>query len=268
MFTKILGAVVISVVSVVSTLTVQSVLGSHGTSAAGRPHQTTATPQPCTRGTGVPGTGVNMHGATGTVASVGANSFTITTPGGKTVTVNVSGNTKYRSDTSSASISSVTKGAVVIVRGTAVSGNSINENDVVIIPAHVAGKVTKIDGAQLTIQPVTGKLAKLASPVASVTTVITDTNTKYFAMGTANPGISSVKVGSYIMATGKVSEDGKSLTARFVMIAPAGFSLGNGGMAPHGMLRGILGDLGMGGGMGFHHGWMNGSDAPTTSTTA
>jgi hypothetical protein len=41
------------------------------------------------------------------------------------------------------------------------------------------------------------------------------------SFGTANPSLSTIKVGSFIVAQGTVSADGKTLTATRVMIAPA-----------------------------------------------
>jgi hypothetical protein len=264
MLTKVMGAIVISVVSVVTTLLVQSVLSSHGTSAAGKPHQTT----PPTKTTC---SGVASRGAVGTVDSVGSNSFTITTAAGKTVTVNVSSSTTYRGAGGSASFSDVHKGAVVIVKGTAGTNSSVNATAVAIVPPHAAGKVTAINGGALTIQPPSGNLGKLAS---TVTTVVTNGSTTYFAPGSSSTGFGAIKVGSYIAATGTLSSDGKTLTATKVIVAPAGFSPNNLGIGSHplvrGMLRGFLSRIGSGsvGPMGLHSFWMHGSTNTAPGSTA
>ena len=254
MFTKIMGALVISVVSVITTLIAQSVVGSHGTSAAGKPHQVQATPQACKVG----GTAVHGNGVTGTVATVNGNTITVSTPAGKTVTVNVSSSTQYRGESGASSLSAIQTGTVVIVRGTAGPNNSINATYIAIVPPHAAGKVTAINGSTLTVQPQSGYLGNLAS---SVTTVITNNNTQYFAPGSATADLNTIKVGTYVAATGTLNSGGKSLTATKIIIAPAGFSPGNGGFAPHfmmrGMLRGIVNGMGIGGPFGFHRLWTN-----------
>jgi hypothetical protein len=261
MLTKIASAIVISVVSVVTTLLVQSFIASHGTSAAGRPHQTQPPSQTnCT--------GVAARGAVGTVQSVGSSSFTLSTVGGKTVTVNVSSSTTYRGAGGSASFVDIHKGDVVIVRGSASANNTMNATSVAIVPPHAAGKVTGINGATLTIQPPGGALGKLAS---TVTKVVTNGATKYFTPGSPGAGFNAIQVGSYIAATGKLSSDGTTLVASHVIIAPAGFSPGNlgigGRLYMHGMLRGFLGRIGGSAPWGFHGFWTHGTfTAPSGST--
>lgn len=265
MFAKIMAAIVISVVSVITTLIAQSVIGSHGISAAGKPHQAQATRQACKVGRTV-GFG---HGVSGTVSTVSGNTITITTPAGKTVTVNVSSSTMYRGESGASSLSAIQPGTVIIVRGTAGSNNSVNATEIAIVPPHAAGKVTGISGSTLTVQPPSGDLGKLAS---SVTTVVTNSNTQYFAPGSASANLSTIKVGTYIAATGTLNSGGKSLTATRIIIAPSGFNLGNGTLAPHfmgrGMLRGMFHGMRTGGPFGFHRFWMNTSAGAQSSTGA
>lgn len=261
MLTKIAGAVVISVVSVLTTLFVQSVLASHGTSAATKPHQT----QPTTGTTCT----VAARGAVGTVDSVGTNTFTITTAAGKTVTVNVSSSTTYRGANGTASFGDIRKGDVVVVKGATGTNNTINATAVAIVPPHAAGKVTGINGSTLTIQPLSGKLGRFAS---SITTVVTNGSTKYFAPGSSSAGFSAIQMGSYIAASGTLSPDGKTLNATRIIIAPAGFNPGNLSIGGHlylrGMLRGILSHVGTAHGWGFHGFWMNNGATTTSGSSA
>ena len=71
------------------------------------------------QGPGGPGFGGTRPAAFGTVASVGANTFTLTTHDGTTVTVDVTSSTTYREDgVTSPSLGDVKVGTMVVVFGT------------------------------------------------------------------------------------------------------------------------------------------------------
>lgn len=74
-----------------------------------------------------------LGAVTGTVASVGTNSFTVTTGSGQTVTVDEQSSTVYSNGSASASASAVTQGAHVFVEGNR-NGNTITATRVVILP--------------------------------------------------------------------------------------------------------------------------------------
>src|SRR5579872_7082 len=93
---------------------------------------------------------------------------------------------------------------------------------------HAAGTVTAISGDTLTIKPFTGPRGQSSA----VTTVLVSSTTKYVSRPTTAASQSSVKVGTFIVATGTLSSDGKTLTAQEVMILP------------HGLKSGGLGHLG------------------------
>ena len=99
-------------------------------------------------------------GASGTVESVSAASFTITTPAGQKVTVNKASSTTYRNGTSSSSASAITKGESVLVLGTT-NGTTITASQVTVQPAgrgstssSTAGVVPFQRGAQSTSKQV------------------------------------------------------------------------------------------------------------------
>jgi hypothetical protein len=73
-------------------------------------------------------------GVIGTVGSVSASSFTVSTSAGQKVTVKKKSSTTYRKGTSSASVKSVTKGKPVLVLGTT-NGETITATQVIVKPA-------------------------------------------------------------------------------------------------------------------------------------
>jgi hypothetical protein len=73
-------------------------------------------------------------GVLGTVASVSASGFTVSTSAGEKVTVKQTSSTTYRRATSSSSASAVRKGVAVLVLGTT-SGTTITATQVVLRPA-------------------------------------------------------------------------------------------------------------------------------------
>jgi Domain of unknown function (DUF5666) len=73
-------------------------------------------------------------GSIGTVSGMSASGFTVSTPGGGTVTVKETSSTVYEQGTQKATASAVTKGAEVLVLGT-VNSTTITASQVVVRPA-------------------------------------------------------------------------------------------------------------------------------------
>ena len=73
-------------------------------------------------------------GASGTVGSVSASGFTMTTSAGQKVTVGEAPSTTYQKGTSPASVSAITTGEPVLVLGTT-SGTTITATQVIVHPA-------------------------------------------------------------------------------------------------------------------------------------
>ncbi len=76
-------------------------------------------------------------GASGTIASVSASGFTLTTAAGQEVTVETTASTDYPNGASSASASAVSKGEPVVVLGT-VDGQTITAGQVIAQPTNGA----------------------------------------------------------------------------------------------------------------------------------
>jgi hypothetical protein len=118
------------------------------TASSGSGATTTASSASATSGQRVPGgrgsnarSGPAAGGSSGTVTSVSASSFTITTPAGQKVTVKKASSTKYREETSSSSASAIKKGVSVLVLGRT-SGTTITASKVLVQPAGSGGART------------------------------------------------------------------------------------------------------------------------------
>ncbi|MCU1697355.1 MAG: hypothetical protein JWR34_3418, partial [Mycobacterium sp.] len=103
------------------------------------PSATTASPA-ATSGQSVPGSGganarsgAASGGASGTIDSVSASSFTMSTSAGQKVTVNQASSTTYLNGTSATSASAITTGQSVLVLGTT-SGTTITATQVIVQP--------------------------------------------------------------------------------------------------------------------------------------
>ena len=83
--------------------------------------------------------GAGLGGASGTVNSVAASSFTMTTrAAGYKMTADELSSTTYRNGASSASASAVTSGARVLVFGST-SGSTIRATQVIVLPTGAGG---------------------------------------------------------------------------------------------------------------------------------
>ena len=107
-------------------------------SSGGSAHAATAASPSATRGQLAAGSGGSntrsgpaAGGASGTVESLSASGFIISTSAGQKVTVNEASSTKYQKGTSSTSVSTIAKGENVLVLGTT-SGTTITASQVVL----------------------------------------------------------------------------------------------------------------------------------------
>jgi hypothetical protein len=133
------GAVAIAVAIGGYTITHSS---PSSNTAAAAPSSTTSTAT-----SGRPGSGGGASnarsgpaagGAVGTVGSVSPSSFTLSTSGGQTVTVDQASTTTYQNGTSSTSASAITTGLSVLVLGTT-SGTTITATQVIVQPSGDGG---------------------------------------------------------------------------------------------------------------------------------
>jgi len=100
-------------------------------------------------------------GASGTVASVSASKFTLTTATGQKVTVDEASSTTYQKGTSLASASAITTGEQVLVLGTA-NSTTITATQVIVQPASSGGSSTSTAASVVPFQrgaPATSKQA-------------------------------------------------------------------------------------------------------------
>jgi hypothetical protein len=180
----------------------------------------------------------------GRVTGVGSSSITVKTFSGSSQTILVDGSTKYSEAGQAGSLHDVTMGTRIEAEGTTTSGGQLRASVVNIQLPRVAGTVSKVSGATITISPLTGRFGAWAGAPASgtpansgPTTVTTSSSTKYFESGTSSANASSIKVGSTIVAEGTLSADGKTLQAQRLTILPAGVT-GRGGFFGHGRFNG------------------------------
>jgi hypothetical protein len=117
--------------------------GSGPPSTTNPPAASTGSPGGHGRGSGSSNarSGPAAGGAAGTVATVSAPSFTLSTSAGQKVTVDEASSTTYQKGTSSASASAVTTGEPVLVLGTT-NGTTITAAQVVVQPASGRGSAT------------------------------------------------------------------------------------------------------------------------------
>jgi Domain of unknown function (DUF5666) len=113
---------------------------AESSSSSGSAHAASAASPSATRGQLAAGSGGSnarsgpaAGGASGTVDTLSASSFTISTSAGQKVTVNRASSTTYHKGTSSTSASAIAKGENVLVLGTT-SGTTITASQVIVQP--------------------------------------------------------------------------------------------------------------------------------------
>ena len=162
--------------------------------------------------------------AVGTVQSVGDDTFTLSTPSGSTVTVDVGSSTKYVDPSvSSPSFSNVTVGEHVAVMGTE-SSNTVTATSVLIgSPAGVKGSGGFGPGgpggppaAVGTVKSVGDGTFTLSTQSGSTVTVDVGSSTKYVDPSVSSPSLSNVTVGEHVAVIG--TESSNTVTATTVLI--------------------------------------------------
>lgn len=195
------------------------VSGSHGASAATRAHNG-ASAAPSTPRGHRHGWGRALKGPRGAflargkapllkVSSVNGNTINAATQAGRAITVTVSATTAYTEAGSTAALSDIQAGELIRVRGTRTRASSVQARAVVIVLPRVAGVVTSVSGATLTV---TGR-------DALPHTINTDSSTRYLSGG-QSASFSDVKVGSAIVAQGKLNADGSLTAVRVAIVLP------------------------------------------------
>lgn len=146
----------------------------------------------------------------GTVASVGTDSFTMTESGGTTVTVDVTTTTTYAETGAVTAPTGVTIGEQVTVTpiaGTRSHAATITAAKVLVVLTHVIGTVASVGTDSFTIQLQGGLIL----------TVNTTASTAFRENGTKQPGVT---VGQYVTAYGApTAADPAQIDAQFVVIS-------------------------------------------------
>ena len=153
-----------------------------------------------------PGHGFDGPRRGGLVAAVTDSSLTLRTPGG-TKTVALNSSTSYYEGKTKATKAAVKVGKIVAVRLADPKASSPVASVVTVLPAHLAGFVTKIEGDTITVVDHSGFTRTIKTSPAT-------TYEKDGATGKA----SDVTVGALIRAVGSVDADGTTLDATRVSV--------------------------------------------------
>lgn len=156
--------------------------------------------------------GPRGNGLGGEVTAVSDTSLTVQTPKDESVTVTVDDDTRVMlaESQSEGSLSDVTVGIEVLVRGEKNEAGSITAAVVVVAPAgdRAGGRVTGVEGQTISVE----------NPKEGEATIVVDENTE-FRLGRDGAGsLEDVAEGKFVMAFGETQEDGP-VKARLVFIA-------------------------------------------------
>jgi len=176
------------------------------------------------------GPGHRGPGVAGSITAINADSITIKTMDGKTVQVNISGNTQFRKERQAAKLGDFKVGDEVFVRGQQ-SGEGVWQADVVAArPAggnfrgmmregmgkqFIAGEVKSIEGTQLTI----------ARPDGVTQTISVDENTS-FRKQNESITLADIKAGDHVFGRGELKNN---------VFVPSTLNVGEPGMMGRGM---------------------------------
>jgi len=170
--------------------------------------------------------------AGGTVAAVSGSSITVSSFNGATQIIHVDSNTHYDRAGKSASLSDITRNTRITAEGNTNKDGSLQAIRIEIVLPRVAGQVTAVNGSSFAVSRFMGPVASGSSTTVTVTT---SSSTTFVNKDGTAAGAGSVKVGTFMIAEGTLSSDGKTLQADRVMIAPAAAAPGTGGW--HGLGR-------------------------------
>lgn len=199
----------------------------------------TTTPTPAAPGSAAPG---GFHGAPhadGTVTAVNGDTITVKAdndPAGSTeytkvTTITVNGSTQYYSGFMPATKASITVGSHIIAEGTVSSdGTTLTATRIGLgglggaghfghmggFGPHADGSVVTVSGNTVTVKPGMDRSGMVEQ--SAVTTIELTGNTTYDAGPSGPANKDSIKAGTFVIATGTLSSDGKTLTAAHVTV--------------------------------------------------
>ncbi len=152
--------------------------------------------------------------AAGVVTAVNGSALTVTGANGTPRTVNIEATTAITRAGVAATAADIAPNAVIVAAGTPNADGSLNATRIVIRAAHVAGKVTAVDGQTITLQGAYGTTYTVST---SSSTVYALRQGKKLTSTTAT----TVTVGRRVVAYGARSADGKTLSAQRIVIGRA-----------------------------------------------
>ena len=137
----------------------------------------------------------------GLVTAIDSDSITVSTPRG-TETVALNGSTTYYQGKTKVTRGAIDKGAIVHIRLVDPRATKKVAGVVSIVPAHIAGWVTEVDSATITVTDLSG----------FTRTIRTSAATTYVKDGVTATR-SAITVGTLVRAFGQVADDGTTLDA-------------------------------------------------------
>jgi hypothetical protein len=168
----------------------------------------------------------------GLVSAINGTTITIKGRNGTAEVIHVSGSTRYQKGGNVATLNDVTPGVAISAEGTLNSDGTLTAQQVIIQLPRVMGQVTAVSSGTYTL---TGRNG-------STITVTTSGSTTYINPGGSSAQAPSITKGSFILAQGVLSADGKTLAATQIVVMPAagtgdwgGSRMGRGGWMDGGM---------------------------------
>jgi len=149
----------------------------------------------------------------GVVTAVNGSSLTVTGVGGAQRTVQIAATTAITRAGVAATAGDITPNTAILAAGTLNADSSLTAARIVIRAAHVAGKVTTVSGATITIQ---GAYGTTYNVTTSSGTVYATRQGRALSPATAG----DVTVGRRIVAYGTRSADGASFAAFRIVLRP------------------------------------------------
>jgi len=147
----------------------------------------------------------------GVVTAVNGSSLTVTGASGTSHTVTIAATTTITRAGVTAQASDITPNTVIVAAGTPNADGSLNAIRVVIRAAHIAGRVTAVNGSAITVQ---GAYGATYTVNTSSSTVYAARHGRTLAAATAG----TVTARRRIVAYGALSTDGKTLAATRIVI--------------------------------------------------
>lgn len=141
------------------------------------------------------------HGAGGLVTAISDSSLGVRTPRG-VQTIALTSDTAFYDGPTKVTRTAIAVGDIVRVRLADPKSSDPVASTVFLVPAHLAGWVTSIDGSKITLTDLRG----------FTRTVTTSSATKVTKDG-ADATLAAITVGSFLRAGGKVADDGTTLEA-------------------------------------------------------